>query len=117
MPILWTTSGVNAGGDPFVQLTKNGKIFHQMTAAETREFAMHLFQVAEAAESDAVLCKWASKNLEMLPNQIGAMLVDWRKTRESFGGASWTRKEEFEKGLGKKKFAEKMEEKPELFKG
>ena len=117
MPILWTTSGVNAQGNPFVQLTKNGKIFHQMTAAETREFAMHLFQVAEAAESDAIVVKWVGKILGLQSINIGAMLTDWRKTRESLGGSKWTREEEFKKGLGKKKFEEKMKEEPELFKG
>ncbi len=53
--VIDVQSGVNARGEPFVQILNDGEPVGQLTPDEAREHAKIIMEVAEAAEQDAFL--------------------------------------------------------------
>ena len=84
--VLWQQSGVNAKGEPFVQLLFEGRILGQFTTEEIRQHALTLLEVAEAAEQDAFIWAWTLEHIGGGPQQAMGLLVDFRKFRDSRTG-------------------------------
>lgn len=80
--ILWHQSGVNAKGEPFVQLLRGTDIVGQMSPAEARDHGAAMFMAAEAAEQDAFLWSFAREEMGMPVEQAGSILVAFRAFRE-----------------------------------
>ncbi len=79
--ILWHQSGVNAKGEPFVQLLKGRKIIGQMTPEEARDHARAITEAAEAAEQDAFIFDWVCNQVGSGPEQAAGLLRDFRAYR------------------------------------
>ena len=83
---LYTQSGVNARGQAFVQITRDGKVIAQLTPEETREHALGLLNAAEAALSDAYLVSWVKEHVGAGEVEAAGLLADFRRWREKRGG-------------------------------
>jgi len=83
--VLWHQSGVNAKGEAFVQLFKDGEPIAQMDPEQARDHARAIYEAAEAAEQDAFMFMFLQKEIGV--PEIGAMsiLVEFRKWREEHG--------------------------------
>ena len=80
-PPLWHQSGINAKGEPFVQLLLGMKIIGQMTPAEARDHAAAMLEAAEAAEQDAFMFDWVVNKVGSGPEQAAGLLQDFRAFR------------------------------------
>jgi hypothetical protein len=79
--VLWHQSGVNAHGEPFVQLLRGTAIVGQMSAAEARDHAHAMLEAAEAAEQDAFFLDFLQTKLAVdLPHAM-AVIKDFRRYR------------------------------------
>lgn len=81
MSVLWHQSGVNAKGEPFVQLVKDGDVIAQMTVCEARDHATGMLQAAEAAETDACLLEWLRTEIGLVGNAAPTLLLKFRACR------------------------------------
>jgi hypothetical protein len=55
----------------------------QVSIDEARDFAHHILEAAEAAETDELLVTWLTDKVGAGPlERVAAMLVDFRKLRE-----------------------------------
>lgn len=79
--ILWHQSGVNAAGEPFVQLLKGETVIGQMTPEEARDHAHAMLEAAEAAEQDAFIYDWVQNRVGCGREQAAGLLVDFRRYR------------------------------------
>jgi hypothetical protein len=82
--MLEAASGVNRDGKPFVALTW-GTESGQLTPDETRQMALTLLEVAEAAEMEATVFDWlgtlVGDKRESLP-QRAQILASFRQHRQ-----------------------------------
>lgn len=85
-PVLWHQSGVNAKGEPFVQLILGEKVIAQMDVAQARDHGMAIVEAAEAAETDAFVYQWVLEHVGGGPAQAAGLLVDFRKYRAEVTG-------------------------------
>jgi len=53
--VLWHQSGVNAQGEPFVQLIQGTAVIAQMSCEQARDQGHAILEAAEAAEQDAFI--------------------------------------------------------------
>jgi hypothetical protein len=83
---LWTQSGVNSKGEPFVQLVLGGRIIGQFASSEARQFGMNMIESAEASETDALLLRYLTKRLDLDLNRAGQALIDFRMYRTELTG-------------------------------
>lgn len=83
--VIWHQCGVNAAGEPFVQLLLDDQVVTQFSPAEAREFGVKFMEVAEAAEQDAFLVHFARTALGADDNVASSILIAYRKFRESGG--------------------------------
>jgi hypothetical protein len=65
---------------PFVTLRVKEE-FVNLTPAEAREIALNLIQATEAAMGDALIMRFAARNLEASDVQSAQLLVMFRKMR------------------------------------
>lgn len=86
---LWSQSGVNAKGEPFVQLTLEGNVIAQFTPSECRDFAHVLIEASEASETDAFMMQFVQKKLGVGRDHAGAVLIELRKFREEYTGKKY----------------------------
>jgi hypothetical protein len=84
--VLWHQSGVNAKGEPFVQLIKGTEIFAQMDVNQAREHAQAVLESAEAAEQDAFIMKFMQEKVGLDRNRAGQVLIDFRRYRAETTG-------------------------------
>jgi len=84
--ILWHQSGVNQKGEPFVQLLRGTEIVGQMSVAEARDHARAMTEAAEAAETDAFVFQWVTKQVGAGPQQAAGLLADFRRYRAEITG-------------------------------
>ncbi len=82
---LWHQSGVNSKGKPFVQLVLRGRPIAQMSPKEARDHGAAIIETAEAAEQDAFMVDFAKTQLGLPQEAAIAMLMEFRKFRESKG--------------------------------
>lgn len=79
-------SGVNDAGDGFVTVTaidKNrGMMLGQLPPETMRELGMHFLQVAEAAETDAIVYRLLER-IGLEKEIIGAFVNDMRNARDT----------------------------------
>ena len=73
--VLWHQSGVNASGEPFVQLIQNDHIIGQMTPWQARDHAQAILEAAEAAEQDAFMFHFGTHQISDGDPQAGMRLV------------------------------------------
>lgn len=92
---IWTLSGVNPKGEPFVQLRLEDKTLSQFTPAEAREFGQAVMECAEAAETDAFLFSFGTKEIGLDINAAMLMIMAFRKWREARAGAKAPTREDF----------------------
>ncbi len=85
--MLWHQSGVNPKGEPFVQLVLNGKVVGQMTPTEARDHARAIMEASEAAETDAFLWEFVTRELGGTQEAAAGMMVAFRRFREARGKA------------------------------
>lgn len=83
--MLWHQSGVNSKGEPFVQLIMDGKILGQMSTTEARDHARAVTETAEAAETDAFLYEFVTKNLQGTKQTAAELMTAFRRFREARG--------------------------------
>ena len=83
--MLWHQSGVNPNGDPFVQLILDEKVIAQMSPREARDHARAITETSEAAETDAFLWSFVTKNLQGTPHSAASMMMAFRRFREERG--------------------------------
>jgi len=79
--VLWHQSGVNAKGEPFVQLIQGTDVIAQMSVDEARDHGHAILEAAEAAETDAFLFDWVIHHVGAGKEQAAGLLVDFRKYR------------------------------------
>jgi len=84
--ILWHQSGVNAKGEPFVQLLRGTAIVGQMSTTEARDHAQAMLEAAEAAETDAFILKWVREHVGAGDEQAVGLLADFRRYRSMITG-------------------------------
>jgi hypothetical protein len=80
--IIGSQSGVNPKGEPFIQLTLDGRMIAQMNPEQVRDFALGLIEAAEAAEQDAFILDFMQKTVGLDLNRAGQVLLDFRRYRE-----------------------------------
>ncbi len=83
--MLWHQSGVNQNGEPFVQLLLNDKPIAQMNPREARDYARVITECSEAAETNAFLWEFVTKDLKQTQHAAAAMMVAFRRFREKRG--------------------------------
>jgi hypothetical protein len=86
MSTIWSQSGVNLKGEPFVQLTLKDNVIGQLTPAQAREFAGALLQAAEAAETDSFILGFFRDTINAPLEAAFAAMRDFRSKREAMGG-------------------------------
>jgi hypothetical protein len=84
--ILWHQSGVNAKGEPFVQLLKGMEVIAQMDVQEARDHGRAMLEAAEAAETDAFVFDWLQTEVKVPHDRAAMLLVEFRKYREKTTG-------------------------------
>jgi hypothetical protein len=84
--VLWHQSGVNAKGEPFVQLIHGDKVIAQMDVEQARDHGRTIIEAAEAAETDAFIFDWVCNKVGSGPEQAMGLLVDFRKYRSEVTG-------------------------------
>jgi hypothetical protein len=84
--VLGYQSGVNARGEPFVQLLLRGAVVGQLTPAEARAHAYGVLEAAEAAETDAFLFGWVIQHVGAGQEQAAGLLADFRRFRARVTG-------------------------------
>ncbi len=93
--VLWHQSGVNAEGEPFVQLLLGMRVIAQQSTEQAREHALAMLEAAEASEQDAFLMDFGQKFCGMSLQQAAALVLEfrgWRKeTTAKRGGPTSTR--------------------------
>jgi hypothetical protein len=78
---IWTETGVNVRGEPFVQIrwgTEGG----QFTPEEARQFALTILSVAESAEMDSCVFRFAVEEMGMERARAATLLDALRKYRQ-----------------------------------
>lgn len=83
--VLWHQSGVNAQGEPFVQLFLDEEPISQFTVEEARQFALVFMETAEAAEQDAFMRDFVLKRIGGNEAAAAGLIQDFRKWREARG--------------------------------
>jgi hypothetical protein len=78
---LWHQSGVNAKGEPFVQLIQGTAVIGQMTPEQARDHGRAMIEAAEAAEQDAFIYDWVINKVGLGPTQAAGLIDDFRKYR------------------------------------
>lgn len=84
--ILWHQSGVNAKGEPFVQLIQGGKVIGQMSPQEARDHAQAMIEAAEATEQDGFIMDWVINKVGAGPQQAAGLIADFRQYRRERTG-------------------------------
>jgi hypothetical protein len=84
--VLWHHSGVNAKGEPFVQLLRGTEIFCQMDVTQAREHAQAVLEAAEAAEQDAFIMSFMQNKVGLDQNRAAQVLIDFRQYRAETTG-------------------------------
>ena len=79
--VLWHQSGINAKGEPFVQLIRGREVIAQMSVDEARDHGNTIIEAAEAAETDAFIFDWVCNVVGSGPQEAVGLLVDFRKYR------------------------------------
>lgn len=79
--VLWHQSGINAKGEPFIQLIRGQKVIGQMSPEQARDHALAILESAEAAEQDAFIYDWVLNRIGGGQQQAAGLLVDFRKYR------------------------------------
>ena|ERR1700688_1875457 len=79
--VLWHQSGVNAKGEPFVQLIRGTKVIAQMDPEQAREHGQAMVEAAEAAEQDAFIFDWVLNRVGGGQEQAAGLLADFRRYR------------------------------------
>ena len=80
--VLGHRSGINAKGDPFVQLIRGTEVIAQMDVAQAREYGQAIIEAAEAAQTDAFVYQWLIQHVRAGPEQAAGLLADFRRYRE-----------------------------------
>jgi hypothetical protein len=83
--VLWSQSGVNKAGEPFIQLLQDDQPICQFTPEQARSHARDLLECTEAAEQDAFMVSFMREKVGLDQKGAIAMLVDFRKWREERG--------------------------------
>jgi hypothetical protein len=86
--VLWHQSGVNAKGEPFVQLIRGTTVIAQMDPTEARDHARAITEAAEAAEQDAFIFDWVLNKVGSGEQQAMGLLQDFRQYRRARTGKS-----------------------------
>lgn len=84
--ILWHQSGVNPGGEPFVQLLRGDKIIGQMSPQQARDHAHAILEAAEAAEQDAFMWTFARQVIHADEEGAHGLLLRFREFRQQTTG-------------------------------
>lgn len=92
---IWTLSGVNSKGEPFVQLRLEDKTLNQFTPAEAREFGQTVMECAEAADTDAFLFSFGTQQIGLERDAAMMMIMEFRKWREARAGVKVPTKADF----------------------
>lgn len=79
--VLWHQSGVNRDGEPFIQLILNDKVIAQQSIEQAREHAKAMLEACEAAEQDAFLVFFFTKQVGLSEKDAARVLVDFREWR------------------------------------
>jgi len=79
--VLWHQSGVNAQGEPFVQLIQGTAVIAQMSCEQARDHGHAILEAAEAAEQDAFIFDWVLNRVGAGASQAAGLLADFRKYR------------------------------------
>jgi hypothetical protein len=79
--VLWHQSGVNAKGEPFVQLLLGDEVIAQLDMEDTRAHAQAMLEAAEASEQDAFFLAFLQQTCAMTLEEAGAILVEFRTAR------------------------------------
>lgn len=85
-PTIDAQSGVNAKGEPFVQIVCRGELIAQLDTAGARQFSGQVLEAAEAADTDAFLMSFFTKAVGTDDQRAAIMLIAFREWRESHGG-------------------------------
>lgn len=79
--VIWHQSGVNAAGEPFVQLLRGGGVIGQMSPEQARDHARAVLEAAEAAEQDAFLLGFLQTKIGTSFEEAGRVLIEFRAWR------------------------------------
>jgi len=80
--MIYYQSGVNAHGEPFVQLILDGKLIAQLDTWQARDLGSGLMMTAEAAEQDAFIFQWVTKKVGCGPTEAAGLIQDFRRYLE-----------------------------------
>jgi len=83
--VLWHQSGVNAKGEPFVQLFQDEEIICQLTPEQARDHAKNVLEATEASEQDAFLLNFFQDKIGTDTQRAMQIVVEFRKWREERG--------------------------------
>lgn len=83
--VLWSQSGVNRAGEPFVQLLQDDKVICQLDPEQARSHARDVLEATEASEQDAFLVAFFREKLDASLEDTYRIIVDFRKWREARG--------------------------------
>ena len=86
---LHVQSGVNQKGEPFVQITQDGRVLAQLTPGEAAHHAFLILEATEACQSDAFLVAWVTEHVGAGQEQAAGLLDDFRKWRSEMTGKHW----------------------------
>ena len=86
---LHVQSGVNQKGEPFVQITQDGRVLAQLTPGEAAHHAFLILEATEACQSDAFLVAWVTEHVGAGQEQAAGLLADFRKWRGEMTGKQW----------------------------
>jgi hypothetical protein len=73
--------GVNPELVPFCTIEVDGKHYGQLSPNQVRQFALGWLKAAEAAESDAIVLRALTKDMDLPMHMAGAFVVNLRQHR------------------------------------
>jgi hypothetical protein len=79
--VLWHQSGVNAKGEPLVQLIRGTDVIAQMSPEQARDHARSITEAAEASEQDAFFVWFLQHEVGVSKEQAFGVLMDFRRKR------------------------------------
>jgi hypothetical protein len=83
--VLWHQSGVNAKGEPFIQLFQDNEIICQLTPEQARDHAKNILEATEASEQDAFMLNFLQEKVGLDVGRAMQVIVDFRAWREARG--------------------------------
>lgn len=86
--VLWHQSGINAKGEPFIQLLRGTAVIAQMDPEQARDHARAILEAAEASEQDAFIFDWVMNRVGSGQQQAAGLLQDFRQYRRERTGKS-----------------------------